>query len=272
MFPVTLFFVPAVEPVMFTVIAHELLAAKLPPDKLTVPVPGAAVTVPPHVFVTPLVVETIKPEGNASVNASPAKAVAVLLLASENVNEVEPFSGILTAPNALLMVGGEFTVTVALEVFPVPASFEVTVTLLFLTPVVVPTTFTETLHVAPLAIVPLANATLVSPATALAVPPHEFVRFGGAATFKPEGKLSVNAIPVKDNVFADGLVIAKDNVVVPFSGMFVAPNAFVIDGAVATVRFALAVFPVPPFVDVTFPVVFVYCPETAPVTVTLNWH
>jgi hypothetical protein len=32
------------------------------------------------------------------------------------------------------------------------------------------------------------------------------------------------------------------------------------------------VFPVPPLVEVTLPVVLVYCPEAAPVTVTLNWH
>jgi hypothetical protein len=94
------------------------------------------------------------------------------------VSKVDPFKGILVALNALLIVGGEFTVTVALAVLPVPASFDVTVTLLFLLPIVVPVTFTETLHAAPLAIVPFANATLVSPATALAVPPQEFVRFG----------------------------------------------------------------------------------------------
>src|SRR5437899_5277980 len=60
--------------------------------------------------------------------------------------------------------------------------------------------------------------------------------------------------------------------VVPFSGMLAAPKALVMLGAVATVRLAVAVLPVPPLVEVTLPVVFVYCPEAAPVTVTLNWH
>src|SRR6185312_13997419 len=60
--------------------------------------------------------------------------------------------------------------------------------------------------------------------------------------------------------------------VVPFSGMLAAPNALAIDGGAATVKLAVAVLPVPPLVEVTFPVVLVYCPETAPVTVTLNWH
>jgi hypothetical protein len=35
-----------------------------------------------------------------------------------------------------------------------------------------------------------------------------------------------------------------------------------------TVRFAEAVFPVPPFVEVTAPLVFVYKPEVVPVTFT----
>jgi hypothetical protein len=51
------------------------------------------------------------------------------------------------------------------------------------------------------------------------------------------------------------------------------PKALVMVGAATpTTRFAEAVFPVPPFVEVTFPVVFVYWPEANPVTVTLNWH
>src|SRR5579885_3616372 len=60
--------------------------------------------------------------------------------------------------------------------------------------------------------------------------------------------------------------------VVPFSGIAAAPNAFVIEGGEATVKLAVAVLPVPPFVEVTLPVVFVYWPEAAPVTVTENWH
>ena len=58
----------------------------------------------------------------------------------------------------------------------------------------------------------------------------------------------------------------------PFNGMLAAPNALVIDGGEATVKLAEAVLPVPPFVELTFPVVLVYWPEAAPVTVTLNWH
>src|SRR5262249_59878086 len=43
-------------------------------------------------------------------------------------------------------------------------------------------------------------------------------------------------------------------------------------GGVPTVGFGVAVLPVPPLVEVTLPVVLVYWPAAAPVTVTLNWH
>jgi hypothetical protein len=66
--------------------------------------------------------------------------------------------------------------------------------------------------------------------------------------------------------------MVKVREVVPFSGIEAAPKALVMLGGEATVRFADAVFPVPPLVEVTLPVVLVYWPEVAPVTVTLNWH
>jgi hypothetical protein len=78
-FPVTLFFIPAVDPVTFTPMVQEPFAGKLPPDKLTVSVPGAAVTVPPHTPVNPFAAETIKPEGSVSVKPTPVNAVPLLL-------------------------------------------------------------------------------------------------------------------------------------------------------------------------------------------------
>ena len=50
----------------------------------------------------------------------------------------------------------------------------------------------------------------------------------------------------------------NDSVVVPFNGIVAAPNAFVIVGGLATDKLAVAVLPVPPFVEVTLPVVFEY--------------
>ena len=97
------------------------------------------------------------------------------------------------------------------------------------------------------------------------------LRFGVAATTSPAGKLSVNAIPVCE-IVVSGFWMLNVSEVVPFSGIDAAPNSFVIEIGVATLRLALAVLPVPPLVEVTLPVVFVYWPEAAPVTVTENWH
>ena len=53
------------------------------------------------------------------------------------LKEVEPFSGMLAAPKALLITGAAATLMLAVAVLLVPASL-VAVTLLFLVPVVVP--------------------------------------------------------------------------------------------------------------------------------------
>ena len=52
-------------------------------------------------------------------------------------------------------------------------------------------------------------------------------------------------------------MMVKVSDVVPPMVICAAPKAFVIVGGLATVRFADAVLPVPPLVEVTFPVVLV---------------
>jgi hypothetical protein len=195
----------------------------------------------------------------------------VLLFWTVKLKLVEPFSGMLDAPNALVRSGGPTTVIDAFDVLPVPPSVEVTVTELFLTPAVVPVTLTETVQLTLAASVPAERLTDVPPATAVAVPPQVLVRFGVEAITRPAGKLSVKAIPF-NVTFVFGFWMLNVSEVVPFNGMLAAPNALVIDGGVATVRLAVAVLPVPPLVEVTFPVVLVNWPDAAPVTVTLNWH
>jgi hypothetical protein len=114
------------------------------------------------------------------------------------LSDVEPFNGMLPAPNAFVITGAPTTVTEAFDVLPVPPSVEVMPTELFLTPDVVPVTSTETVH-KPLALrVPAERLTDEAPVAAVAVPPHELVRFGVAATTNPAGRLSVNANPVSD--------------------------------------------------------------------------
>jgi hypothetical protein len=95
------------------------------------------------------------------------------------------------------------------------------------------------------------------PATAVAVPPQVLVKLLGVATTNPAGRLSVKATPLS-NTFVFGFEMLKVSEVAPFNGMLAAPNAFAIVGGEATVRFAVAVFPVPPFVELTAPEVFVY--------------
>jgi hypothetical protein len=184
---------------------------------------------------------------------------------------VEPFSGIEAAPNALIITGEPTTVIEAFEVFPVPPSVEVTWTLLFSTPAVVPWILTETVQLALAANVPAERLMDPAPPTAVAVPPQVLLRFGVEATTNPAGRLSVKAIPVSARLVL-GFWMVKVSEVTPFKGMVSAPNSLLIDGGEATVKLAEAVLPVPPLVEVTFPVVFVYWPEAVPVTVTLNWH
>src|SRR6185437_10955522 len=271
--PVVLFCKPAAIPVTFIEKVQEPLAAIDPPDKLITFVPAVSVIVPPtpHEPVCPFGVEMINPAGSVSLKPTPVSAVVVLLFWMVKLKLVEPFSGIEAAPNALIITGEPTTVIEAFEVFPVPPSVEVTWTLLFFTPAVVPWILTETVQLALAANVPPERLMDPAPPTAVAVPPHVLLRFGVEATTNPAGRLSVKPIPVSARLVLRFWMVNVSEVV-PFNGMLAAPKAFAIDGGEATVRLAEAVLPVPPLVEVTFPVVLVYCPEAAPVTVTLNWH
>lgn len=123
--PVVLFFVPAVVPVTLTENVQEELAAIVPALKLMTFAPAVAVMVPaPQVPVRPLGVEITRPAGSVSVKATPL-AATVLLFWMVKLREVEPFSGMLAAPNALMITGGATTVMEAFEVLPVPPSVEV---------------------------------------------------------------------------------------------------------------------------------------------------
>src|SRR5262245_28224703 len=101
------------------------------------------------------------------------------------VKLVEPFTGMPAAPKALMITGGATTVIEAFEVLPVPPSVEVTCTLLFFTPAVVPWTLTETTQEALAATVPPDRLTVPDPAVAVAEPPHELLRPLGVATTSP---------------------------------------------------------------------------------------
>ena len=94
--------VPSVVPWTFTLKLHEPLAAMVAPDRLTVPLPAAAVIVPPpHVPDNPLGVATTKPAGNVSVNATPVKEELVLAFVIVKLKEVVPLRAIVPTPKRL---------------------------------------------------------------------------------------------------------------------------------------------------------------------------
>ena len=165
-----------------------------------------------------------------------------------------------------------FTFSVAvLLVAPGPLSAEVIApVVLFFEPVVVPVTLSEIVHEPLAASVPADKLIEPDPAVAVVVPLHVLPRLLGFATTSPAGKLSVNATPLRLVVF--GLLIVNVRLVLAFSGIEAAPNAFEIVGGVATVMLAEAVFPVPPLVELTAPVVLFFVPEVVAFTFTEMVH
>jgi len=114
------------------------------------------------------------------------------------LNSVWPPAAIVSGRKSLLMVGGRAAVTVrlALEVLPVPASVEVTVTLLSFEPAVVPVTVSETTQEVPGSRLASDKLTEEEPSAAVAVPLHVVIKFPGVATTRPSGRVSVKATPL----------------------------------------------------------------------------
>jgi hypothetical protein len=124
--PVVLFCAPAAVPVMFTTTVQEVAEAIVPPVKLMLPPPATAVTVPPHVPVNPFGVATTSPEGSVSENATPVRATTEFGLLMVKVRLVVPPNGIEAAPKLFVIDGGPATVTLAVDVLPVPPLVDVT--------------------------------------------------------------------------------------------------------------------------------------------------
>ncbi|MBK7660156.1 MAG: hypothetical protein IPJ28_13890 [Betaproteobacteria bacterium] len=157
-------------------------------------------------------------------------------------------SGIEAAPNILANVGGETTVTLADERLLIPC-VEATWTLLLLTPVVVPLTFTVTVQDELNATAPEARLTTEAPDVAVARPPQLLDRPSGVATTRPAGKLSVNPTFCSDTPLAAGLVMVMEREVVPLSGRVPAPKAEASVGATAgtvTLKLFACAHPPPP--------------------------
>ena len=228
---------------------HEVLATSVAPAKLIWLVPAAAVIVPPpQEPPSPFGVLIVNPAGNVSVNPTPLRLEAVLLFCTVKVNDVDPFSGMLAAPNTLLSATGAITVSIAVEVFPVPAVVELAVTLLLATPAAIPVTFTVNVQFPLTASVAPDRLTELLPATPVIVPPpHVPVSPFGVLTTSDAGSVSVNATPASGIVFAAGFVKVNDNVVLLFRAMVESPNDLAIIWVVTTfsVKFCVALAPNP---------------------------
>jgi len=223
-------------PVTLTLRVHDPLAATVPPDRLIVPLPATAVGVPPQKLLKPLGVATTNPAGKVSLKATPRAETLVLGFVMVKVKVETPLSGIVVGLNALLIVGGATTVTLAVAVFPVPPLVEVTVTELFLTPAVVPKMLMLKAHSIWAACVTPVILIVPEPAVAVIVPPSQgLVKPLGVATTKPAGRVSVNATPVRVGPPVGlRLLTEKVRVVVPLSGIVAAPNALLIVGGRTT--------------------------------------
>ena len=263
--PVVLFFTPAVTPVTVT-LKVQLVPAPIEPPARVIVLGAVLVRVPPpHVVEVPLA--TVNPAGSVSVKPTPVIS-NVFELVIVNVSEVVAPIGIVAAPNALVIVGGEATDMLALAVLPVPPLVDVTAPVtLFLRPCVAPVTVTLIVQVPLAAIVPPLNVMMFGEVV-VKVPPQTLVG-PAVGTVNPLGSVSVKATPVRPTV-EFGFVKVNVRLVVPFSGTFAPPNAFAIVGGATTVIVAvLLAAPVPPLAEPTAPVVLFLTPAVAPVTVTV---
>src|SRR5579859_1672984 len=157
---VVLFLAPEVMPTTSTDSEQLAEPGRTRAVRLMVLLPGLAVTSP---FVTQLPVTllgeaTSNPLGSMSLNEMSTSCVVGFGLVTVKLSDVVPFTGTLAAPNALANVGGTtsgaaLTVKLAvLLVAPGPLSkAEMGPVVLFMTPVVVACTSTETKH-APVAL------------------------------------------------------------------------------------------------------------------------
>ena len=192
---------------------------------------------------------TIKPAGRVSVKASPVSEEDRLGLLMLKVNESGPVKQNAGCTEGFGddRGGVEFTtLTLALEVLPVPPSVDVMVTLLFFVPSVVPWTFSEMVHEELAVRVPAERLTEPEPAVAVVVPVQVVVNPLGVATISPAGRVSVKANPVNEED-AFGLLMLKLSEVVPLRVMLAAPKVLVMLGGVefTTLTLALEVLPVP---------------------------
>lgn len=221
----------------------------MPLASATLVSPAAAVTVPEvHVVAAFGVAAIVRPEGNASVRATPVSATAPgavfgMVIVRTDVSPAE----IVAGANALLRVmAAGMTVRFAVAGAELDAPCVVVNALGAIVFVYVaataPVTSTVTVQVEFAPSVPPDNATLAPPAVAVAVPEgHVVAAFGGAAIVTPAGNVSVSVIA--DSETAPGAVfgIVIVRVDVPPAVIVAGENASLkATAARLMVRFAVA--------------------------------
>jgi hypothetical protein len=256
--------------VTFTVNVQVAVAGMVPVASEIVLLPGTAVITPaPHVPVTPFGFAITRPEGSRSVNATVSVTVSLGFRIEKVILVVYP-TGIASKPNVLSMTGGATMMMLADAVFPRPPSIDVTRPVrLFLVPLVVPVTVRVNVQTLAGAIEMPAPVILV----VVKVTPearHPTAVTGPDGT-KPTGIGSEKPTPVRVTVGL-GFVMVNLSVLVVPSGIMKAPKAFEIEGGATTVIEAEAVLPLPPSVELIFPVVLFFTPNVVPVTTTVKMH
>lgn len=243
--------------------------ASVPPLKVTDPPPAVAVAVPLQVLLRFGVEATTSPAGNVSVNETPLRPSPLFGFDKAKLKVVVPFSGMLAAPNDLVMLAGEATVRLAVAVLPWPPFTEVTwAVVLVYCPEAAPVTVTLNVHGVPTATVAPESVIALVPKKVCSVPPHTVEV--ALATVSPVGSVSWNATPVSETVLPVGLVMVNCSDEVPFTAIVEGLNAFAIEGGATTLIGTDVVPPDPPSVDVTALVLLVWLPAAVPVTFTFN--
>jgi hypothetical protein len=264
---------PTCPSLTFTDTVQDAAAASVTPESTMLLEPPVAVTVPPQVVLRPLGVATVMPVGSVSVNPIPERETGLGLgFVTVKVKVALEFNGPLGALNAFVTVGGPATSSDAVPGVELPPFVEVATTLLFFWPGAVPVTPTEIAQ-EPLAasVNPLRDMT-DAPALAVNVPAQPFVAPGGVSTTRPEGRLSVKAIPLRVPVEVSVFGFEIKNVTTVLEPVVISGTLklFVIIGGANTENFALALDPAPLSVALMTPVVFVFKPVTRLVSVTLT--
>jgi hypothetical protein len=254
---VVLFFTPTVVPVTFTVMVHDPLAATPPAERLTELLVDCAN--PLHVFVRIGPAES--PLGSVSVNPTPVSAIASGFVMVK-VKTVEPPTGMVPAPKALLIIGAVPTKSVALGWLLGGASAEVTAPEVFTYfPALAAVTCTEMEHELLAARVPPDSFTefeFICP-----VPAH-VSEANKLASVTPAGKVSRKLTLVKATSL--GFVIVRVRVLTPPGLMVEGLNDLVKVGGTITIRVALGELLLGALSDVTGPEVLTALPGTESVT------